>query len=82
MNFVKKFNEMKNTMNIITRDDEINIIAYKIPNSNHIIIGKTQNKKWLVKSTYDIILLSTKEIEEMYNLDLIESDLERLTWTA
>jgi len=86
MKQVKKFNEMKRYTkegkNIITRYNEMNIIAYEIPNSDDFILGRTPDRKWVVQTSDGVMLYSTNEMEELYILDLIESDLERLTWTA
>lgn len=64
----------------ITRENEINVIAYKITNSDDIILGRTNEKKWIVQTPDGIFNYSTNEMEEVYSLDLIESNLERLTW--
>jgi UDP-N-acetylmuramoylalanine-D-glutamate ligase len=86
MNHIKRFNEMKRYTkegkSIITRDNEMNIIAYQIPNSDDFILGRTPDRKWVVQTSDGVMLYSTNEMEELYILDLIESDLERLTWTA
>mgnify|MGYP005871087111 FL=1 len=86
MNHIKKFNEMKKFTkegkNVITRDNEMNVIAYQIPNNDDFILGRTPDKKWIVQTTDGIMIYSNNEMEEIYILDLIESDLERLTWTA
>jgi hypothetical protein len=47
-----------------------------------IILGRTNEKGWIVKTSDGIKIYSTNEMEEIYTLDLIESDLERLTWSA
>ena len=75
-----KFN--KKGQNVITRENEINVIAFKIQNSDDIILGRTNEKSWIVKTSNGIMIYSTDEMEEIYILDLIESDLERLNWTA
>jgi len=75
-----KFN--KKGQNVITRENEINVIAFKIQNSDDIILGRTNEKGWIVKTSDGIMIYSTNEMEEIYILDLIESDLERLNWTA
>ena len=75
-----KFN--KKGQNVITRENEINVIAYKIQNSDDIILGRTNEKCWIVKISDGIMIYSTNEMEEIYILDLIESDLERLNWPA
>ena len=75
-----KFN--KKGQNVITRENEINVIAFKIQNSDDIILGRTNEKDWIVKTSDGIMIYSTNEMEEIYILDLIESDLERLNWTA
>lgn len=87
MKHIKYFNEnkMKHTKqdkNIITRDNEINIIAYQIPNNDDFILGRTYDRNWIVYTSDGIMIYTTNEMEELYNLDLIESDLERLTWNA
>ena len=86
MKHFKKFNEMKRYTkegkNVITRDNEMNVIAYQIPNNDDFILGRTPDREWVVQTSYGVMLYSTNEMEEVYNLDLIESDLERLTWTA
>jgi len=75
-----KFN--KKGENVITRENEINVIAFKIQNSDDIILGRTNEKCWIVKTSDGIMIYSTNEMEEIYILDLIESDLERLNWPA
>jgi phage regulator Rha-like protein len=86
MNHIKKFNEMKRFTkegkNIITRNNEMNVIAYQIPNNDDFILGRTSDRKWVVQTSDGVMLYSTNEMEEIYILDLIESDLERLTWSA
>ena len=86
MNHIKRFNEMKRYTkegkSIITRNNEMNIIAYQIPNSDDFILGRTPDRKWVVQTSDGVMLYSTNEMEELYILDLIESNLERLTWTA
>ena len=77
---IMKFN--KKGQNVITRENEINVIAFKIQNSDDIILGRTNEKGWVVKTSDGIMIYSTNEMEEIYILDLIESDLERLNWTA
>lgn len=83
---IKKFNEMnkytEEGKNVITRNNEMNVIAYQIPNSDDYILGKTPDKKWVVRTTDGIMLYSTNEMEEVYVLDLVESDLERLGWPS
>ena len=82
MGKIKKVNEINNQKYVITREDEINVIAYKIPNRNLLILGRSSTGEWVVNTTDGIILYTTNEMEEEFNLDLIESDLERLTWSA
>lgn len=68
---------------ILSRKDEINMIAYKIPNSNDKILAKTENKKWVVWCDFsNIKIYSTREMEEIYSIDMIESDFERLAWPS
>ena len=73
---------MNTTKNIITRENETNIIAYQIPNNDDIILGKTASNEWAVNTSDGIMIYSTNELEEIYILDLSKSDLERLTWSA
>ena len=68
-------------MNTISRENEINIIGYKIPCSNDYIIGKT-NDGYVVVTSDGIMEYSDGEIEEIYNLDLSSSNMERAGWTA
>lgn len=75
-------NYTKEGKNIITRENEINMIGYQIQNSDDIILGRTTDRKWIVKNQEGIFLLSTNEMEESYVLDLIESRMDRLTWTS
>jgi len=72
----------KKGKNVITRDNEMNVIAYQIPNNDDFILGRTPNRQWVVQTSDGVMIYSTNEMEELYILDLIESDLERLTWTA
>jgi hypothetical protein len=81
MKHIKQFNE-SNSKKIITRSDEQNIIGYKIPDTFDVILGRTPNRLWVVKTSEGLLSYSTNEMEEIYNLDLIESDLERLGWTS
>ena len=71
-----------NNSNIITRDNEMNIIAYQITNSDDFILGRTNDKMWIVQTSDGIFIYSTNEMEEVYCLDLIQSNLERLTWPS
>jgi len=71
-----------NNPNIITRDNEMNIIAYQITNSDDFILGRTNDKGWIVQTIDGIFIYSTNEMEEVYCLDLIQSNLERLTWPS
>ena len=71
-----------NNPNIITRDNEMNIIAYQITNSDDFILGRTNDKGWIVQTDSGIFIYSTNEMEEIYCLDLIQSNLERLTWPS
>lgn len=86
MRHVKKFNKMKRYTkegkNIITRDNEMKIIAYQIPDSDDFILGRTPDREWVVQTSYGVMLYSTNEMEEVYDLDLIKSNLKRLTWIA
>ncbi len=68
--------------NVITRENEMNIIAYQIPNSDDFILGRTPNKDWVVQTDDGVMVYATDEMEEIYILDLVKSDLERLTWSA
>lgn len=68
-------------MNTISRENEINIIGYKIPGSNDYIIGKTDSG-YVVVTSDGIMEYSDGEIEEIYNLDLSSSNMERAGWTA
>lgn len=72
----------KEGKNVITRDNEMNVIAYQIPKSDDFILGRTPYREWVVQTSDGVMIYSTNEMEELYILDLIESDLERLTWTA
>ncbi len=67
---------------LITRADEVNVICYSIPGSNDFIMGRIPNRGWVVKTSVGVMIYSTNEMEEVYNLDLIESNLERLSWPA
>lgn len=69
----------KQGKNLITRDNEMNVIAYQIPNNDDFILGRTPDRKWVVQTADGAIVYSTNEMEEMYILDLVESDLEMLT---
>jgi hypothetical protein len=91
MKHIGKFNNFKKNeeakfnnegKNVITREDEINMSAYQIPNNDDIILGRTPEKGWVVKTIDGIMTYSTNEMEELYILDLIESDLERLNYTS
>ena len=77
---IMKFN--REGRNVITRKNEINIIAYQIQNSDDIILGRTNEKGWIVKTSDGIMIYSTNEMEVIYILDLIDSHLERFNWTA
>lgn len=85
---IKRFTDIKENKynrqgeNIISRENETNMIAYQIPNSDDIILGKLPNKQWLVKTRDGIMIYNTNELEGLYVLDILESDLERLTWSA
>lgn len=68
--------------NVITEENEVNVIAYEIQNSDDILLGKTNDGNWIVKTTDGIMIYSTKEMEERYFLDLVCSNIERLTYTS
>lgn len=72
----------KEGKNVITRENEMNVIAYQIPNNDDFILGRTPDRGWVVQTSDGIMIYSTNEMEELYILDLIESDLERLTWVS
>lgn len=89
MKHIRSFNENKNNTNsdtsdmkVITRSDEQNIIGYRIPGTSDLILGRTPDRLWVVKTSDGLIMYDTNEVEDLYNLDLIESDLERLGWTS
>lgn len=64
--------------NVITKDNEIKIPAYQIPNSDDIIIGRTKNKQWIVKTVDGVMSYDTNEMEDIFILDIIESDFTNL----
>ncbi len=73
---------IKMEKNVIDNNNEINMIVYQIPNSDDIIIGKTINGDWLVKTIHGIVNYTTNEIEEIYILSLSDSNMEKLTWVS
>lgn len=64
----------------IGRKDEINIIAYKIKNA--LILGKSVNGGFFVNTSDGIFEYSEEEMEEVFGLDMLNSDFERLGWPA
>lgn len=62
---------------------EINIIGYKLPNSEAYVICRLNNGNYI---TYvgadDYFEYSSNEIEEVYNFKITENNLEKLGWTA
>ncbi len=70
---------MANKKRIISRKDEIGVIGYKIPNTDDIIIGRIRDKyEWLVNTSSGIINYSTNEMKEIYNIDMKNSNFERI----
>ncbi|MDB9911056.1 hypothetical protein OAC88_02835 [Flavobacteriaceae bacterium] len=67
---------------LLTRKNEVSVIAYLIPNSNVLILGKSNTGNWLVKTSDGIMSYTTSEMDEIYNLDLNKSDMEHLTTNA
>lgn len=83
MEHIRRFNEnTQSNKNVITRENEMNVISYQIPNSDDFILGRTPDKGWVVQTADGVMIYSTSEMEETYYLDLIESNLERLTWPS
>jgi hypothetical protein len=68
-------------MNNINRSNEINIIAYSIPNSNDYIIAKTDSA-YVVITSDGAMEYSDNEMGEIYNIDLSKSNIERAGWVA
>lgn len=73
---------VKNLKNVITPEQEFNIIAYKIPNSDDFIIGKNNYQCYLVQTSDGIMEYTKNEMEEIYVLDFDSSCLEKLTWPS
>lgn len=68
-------------MTTLNRNNEISIIAYSIPNSNDYIIAKTDSG-YVVITSDGPMEYSDNEIEQIYNIDLSKSNIERAGWTA
>lgn len=66
----------------LNRTHEINIIAFRIPNSDDIIIASNGINNWFVKTSDGIFQYNNNEMLEIYNVNMPSSDLERLTWTT
>jgi hypothetical protein len=79
MAHVKRFFENSSSKVVLGRKDEMNVIAYVVPGDKlAVILGRTPEKGWVVKTSDGIMTYSTNEMEEIYNIDMIESDFERL----
>lgn len=74
---IQKTEEMKT----ISRKNEQNIIGYAIPETNNIILGM-YGRDYLVTTSDGIMIYTRGEMKEIFNLDVENSDMERLGWTA
>jgi len=68
-------------MTTLNRSNEINIIAYSIPNSNDYIIAKTDSV-YVVMTSDGPMEYSESEMKEIYNIDFSKSHIERAGWVA
>lgn len=72
----------KKNKNYLNREDETNVIAYQIQNSDDIILDKMPNGDFIVKTSDGVMIYSKSEMEEIYVIDINASDFERLGWTV
>lgn len=75
----EEHNKSDKVENILNRENEVPVIAYTIPGSDHYILAKHENDWVVLVGNSQVSLYSTKEMLEIYNIDMDKSDLERLT---
>ncbi len=82
MILIKKTDMANRNKSILSREDEINVIAYQIKGSDDLILGRYNSTEWLVSTSDGILIYSTNEMKGVYNIDFNKSNFERLGWTA
>lgn len=75
-------NYTSDNKNYMTRENEINVIAYQIQNSDDIILGRMPDGDFIVKTSDGVMIYNSNEMKEIYVLDLAACDFERLGWAA